>query len=319
MLKKLFAVLAAVAVICSAFTACSVPNFAALEVGGAKIDSEIYTYYLDRIMSSPANYGLTDTCEQSEFADKAVELCANYVAVNTMFAANSLALSAADKTNISHTVNNLWIRYSNHYTSIGVSRQTVSKAETAKAYKAKLFTHFYDKGRGDPAAESEILTYYYKNYVLFTAVCAYFTAEDGITPMTQLQKQELIDTFGKLTDAYGSTGDFAQAATKFGFTASESSLLKSGESGYPAGFFEDIAELADGSAAVLIYDDCIFAVLRESLQEKGESFYSEYRSECLDELYSSEAQADIDREVAKYEIKRHNAIIGRITAKLCDS
>lgn len=312
MLKKTSAALLIAALLCVMLCSCIGRQRVALVISGAEIKEEVFTCFLDKVVAGPAEYGLTRESPTDDFAKSAQELCMRYVAANTRFEKSGLYLTAAEKTAISQSVNNLWIRYENHYNKIGVSRQTLNKIETAKAYEEKLFSHSYDKEVGSAAAESEITSYYYQNYIVFRAVCVYYTAHDGVTPMTGLQKTELTENLNRLVNQYNAKKDFDEAATEFGYTASASSLLKRGSSGYPEGFFDEVAAIEDGAAAVLIYNDCAFVVLRESLKEKGEEYYSIYRGDCLKELYAPIAEQDIAAEIGGYTIERKDYVISSV-------
>ena len=61
---------------------------------------------------------------------------------------------------------------------------------------------------------------------------------------------------------------------------------------------EKIAEQQANTVQVLVYDECVFAVLKEDLAAKGESLYANYRSSCIKDLYSEAAESKTAEAVA---------------------
>ena len=295
---------------------CSAKKETALIISGAEINSEIFTYYVDKVIQRPADYGLPEKPSKKEIKEAAINQCKEYVAANTEFLNIGLSLSAADKLKVSDNVNNFWVRFNKHYEEIGISKQTLTKILTAEAYRDAIFTATYDRGVSNKAAEQELTDYFYSNYVSFRTVCAYFTSADGITEMTQLEKNELTEKFRKLaTESGAELQKFTDAVTAAGYTLSDSILLKKGSDGYPEGFFEKVYEQGDGTVQIIIESDCIFAVWKENLKEKGESVYSSYRSTCISDLYSADAQKKTDELVATMEVDEKRAV-DRIVNKM---
>lgn len=297
-MKKLAAAAAAVMILLS-LCSCSGSSPAVLTVGGAEINEEIFVYYLDKVVERPSDYDLADTSDRAKVKQAAIDKCKKYVAVNTEFADTGLSLTASEKTGISEDVNNLWIRFENHYRSIGVSKQTLTKIKTCEAYESALFTALYDKGSGDAAAEQAIKDYFYSEYVCFRTVCAYFT--DGAdSKMTQQERNNTVAAFNKMA---ASVSGFSDAASAAGYALSDSILLKKDSDGYPAGFFEKVAAQGAGTVQVLVYDECVFAVLKEDLNAKGESVYANYRSSCIKDLYSEAAEERTAEAVAALTVE----------------
>ena len=313
-MKKLTALLIAVVILFS-LTACSNQKKAALVIAGTEINSEIFTYYLDKIIQAPLDYGLSDNPSDKELKQAAIEECKKYLAANTSFRDKSLSLTASEKVEISQTVNNYWIRFENHYNKIGVSKQTLTKIFTSNAYKDKLFTAEYDRGTSDAEAEEVLQNYYYENYISFRTVCAYFTAADG-SPMTQLEKNQLLASIDALAaNADSDIDKFAQAAQETGYSLSDSVLLKSGTDAYPEGFYEKVSEQEDDTVEVIVYDECVFIVWKENLKDKGESVYYNYRSACISDLYYDDYQAALNEYLSTLTVEEKNNV-DRIINKL---
>ena len=154
-MKKIIAALIA-AVMMFSVSGCSSAPKTALTIEGTALNSEIFAYYLDKVTASPESYGLGKDASEKEFKDAAVKECKRYIAVNTDFVNSGRPLTSAQKVEISERVNNIWMRSENHYNSIGVTKQTLTKIVTAGKYEEAVFTALYDKGVGDVAAEKTI-------------------------------------------------------------------------------------------------------------------------------------------------------------------
>ena len=292
-MKKITAFLIAVAILLS-FSACSEQKKTALVIAGTDINSEIFTYYLDKVNHSPADYGLSQNPSDSELKNAAINECKKYLAANTGFSEKGLSLTSSQKVEISQNVNNYWIRFENHYNKIGVSKQTLTKIFTSDAYKDALFSAEYDKGVNDTEAEAILQDYFYENYISFRSVCVYFTKPDS-TPMTQLEKTQLLSSLEALAANPDADVDkFAQAVQSAGYSLSDSALLKKGSTTYPDGFYDKVSEQADNTVQVITYDECVFVIWKENLKEKGESLYRSYRSVCINDLYYEEYETALN-------------------------
>ena len=315
-MKKLSALFIAVLILFS-FCSCSSYKTTALVISGTEIDSEIFTYYLDRVIQRPADYGLPENPQKKELKESAVNECKNYLAANTKFRDMGLTLSASEKVEISENVNNFWMRFENHYKNIGVSKQTLTKIMTSQAYTEAIFNATYDKGTGDAAAEQILQNYFYGNYISFRNVCAYFTSADGKTPMSQADKNRLIAAFEALSkESFDSADDFSAAVQNAGYSLSDSVILKKGSEGYPDGFYEKVSNQGDGTVQIIIYDECVFAVWKENLKEKGESVYAGYRSSCIKDLYSGQSEEENEGYIQSLTVEEKSGTINRIIKKL---
>lgn len=292
-MKKLTALLLAVIIVFS-ISACSAQKKTALVIAGTDINSEIFTYYLDKVSHAPLDYGLPQNPPSADLKKAAIEECKKYLAANTRFSEKGLSLTASQKVEISQDVNNYWVRFENHYDKIGISKQTLTKIFTSDTYKDALFSAEYDKGTGNAEAEAILQDYFYENYISFRSVCVYFTKPDG-KPMTQLEKNQLLSALEVLAANPGTDVEkFAETVQTAGYSLSDSVLLKKGASTYPDGFYDKVADQSDNTVKVITYDECVFVIWKENLKEKGESLYSNYRSACINDLYYEEYETELN-------------------------
>lgn len=315
-MKKFFAALLAAFMIFS-FCACTAQKRTVLIIAGTEIDNEILTYYLDKVIHRPTDYGLTDNPVDSDLKAAAIVECKKYLAANTEFRDAGLSLSSAQKVEISQTVNDFWVRFENHYNKIGVSKQTLTKIFTSDTCKDAIFTATYDKGASDAVSEKKIQDYFYNNYISFRTVCAYFTASDGTTPMTQAEKNELLASFDSFVQTTGNDVEsFSETVNNAGYPLSNSILLKKGSDGYPDGFFEKVYAQTDNTVQLIVYDECVFAVVKENLKGKGEGVYANYRSSCISDLYSAESDRKTEEYIATLTVEEKGGAVDRLINKM---
>lgn len=313
-MKRIISVLLAALILLSA-AGCTSVKTTALIISGTEIDSEIFTYYLDKVIHRPTDYGLAENPEKKLLRQAVIDECKKYVAINTSFRDKGLSLSSADKVEISQNVNNFWIRFESHYNEIGVSKQTLTKIMTADAYEDAIFTATYDKGTGDAEAEKQLKDYFYSNYVSFRTVCAYFTAPDG-SAISQADKIALVESFRTLESSSAVDADaLSQTVAAAGYTLSDTIILKKNSDGYPAGFFEKVYAQTNGTVQILEYDECVFAVMKEDLEAKGESVYVNYRTSCINDLYSGASENEIREYMENLTVEEKSAdrIINKMT------
>lgn len=318
MIKKCIAFIL-VMIICFASCSCSLleADEPVITVSGANIDKEIFAYYFDKVAACPTNYSLDAKASASEIADKAVDLCVRYVAVNTMFSKYKLNLTNAQKIEISGNVGTMWTCYGNHYKKIGVSRATISKIQTNATYEDTIFTTLFDSD--DEAAEKKVQKYFASNYIIFRAVCGYFLTTDAAgsdIEMNDSQKNETEKTFNGLIKNISDVSGLETAANELGSTASSTIILKKDQcEGYPEGFFDDVSGLENEMASVLRYDDCIFIIWKYDPLSREEE-YASCRSQCVKDMYSAFGEASFTSLEKSFTITRSEAMINKFISDI---
>ena len=89
-----------------------------------------------------------------------------------------VTLSTANKATVSEKVNAYWGIYGEYYTSIGISKETLTKIFTADAYRNQLLVHFYGEGGEEEISTATMYAYFKMHYIVFQAINGYFTYMD---------------------------------------------------------------------------------------------------------------------------------------------
>ncbi len=107
--------------------------------------------------------------------NKAVELCANYVAVEKKFDELELELDDETKLNLDYMVEYYWASYQASMEENGVSEDSFRKIMTSSYKSEMIFEHYYGIDGENGVTEDDLKTYYIENnirtqYVAFNLV-----------------------------------------------------------------------------------------------------------------------------------------------------
>ena len=307
------------AVFCTA--GCSASKKSALNISGAQIDYETFLYYFDQVHAFPEKYELAADATNEQMIDAAIELCCEYVAVNTKLSEYGLTLSASEKRSASNNLEDLWHVFSGYYEKLGVSKQTLMKIETADTSRNRLFYYIYDEGGEKAVSEDDIKKYYNENYISFRAITGYLTTTDAngdIVVMTADQKAAMNKEFIELSTRLGNGQTMNEIVELYSKKHPDSTVsdqlqfIKKGTDSYPEGFFEKVQQLSVGSNTVLIMDNYIFLILRENPSEdEAKQYYDRYRDDCLKSLRGDEFKTIVEGYASELSVKRNDRVINK--------
>lgn len=292
----LFTVVLLLAASCM-FSSCSKGNktVAVLNISGAEISDELFSYYLGIILHDPSSFSLGGTPSSDEVTDCAVGLCKDYVAINTAFSQKGLRLTSELKHEIADGVSTKWNMYKRFYTSAGIGKQTLTKALTADAKEKMLFSHYYDRGGEREVPADELKSYFNDNYVSFRAINGYLTEKDEKGNVIQLPDEDrelLKNKFKTMLSILKNGGTFDEVYQKYASEQQLSSFssdvmtINKNNNNYPSGFFDFVSELSSDSPAILETNDYIF-IVSKTTKNDGELLDS-YRFDCLKAMCSED-------------------------------
>ncbi len=285
-MKKAISLFVALTICMLSFTSCSV--FSKVKVNGTKIDNDVYEYFYDLHTGDDAT------------VEKAI---LRYVTVNSEFENRGLKLSSSQKAELSATVDDLWHLYGIHYDDIGVSKQTVYKVETSKAYEDVLLDYYYGQGGVSPVNEDTIKKYFKSNYIAIRFATGYLfnVNEQGIpVTMTDSEKAVIINGFANSVDLIN-TGSPIESATSY--EVRDAIINSSYDGSFPAGFYKEVEGIEVGSAATVNLYDYAFLVERIDVFDKTYNYYEAYRTECLRKMKGDDFEKLIDKWSQNYIIE----------------
>lgn len=308
-MKKIYSAICLLLAVSFMLSSCSFGK-TAVTVDSAETDNEIFTFFLDKAISSREV-----SPDKATAKAEAAESVKRYVTVNTVFKEMGLSLSDGKKSEVSDKVNNLWRIYGAYYEKIGVSKQTLTKVYESEAYENAIFLAYYDKDGTTPVAEKDIEAYFKENYVIIKAINGYLTDidDDGNTvPMKEEDKKALTNTFSGYADKIngGAMIDdmYADYTEQEGATL-QSSVVKKGSSLYPEGFFDTVLALKDNEAKAFTIGEYAFVIQRLPSDSDENIYYRLSREDCLKALKGEEFEKGVAERTSA-----HAAIVDDKTA-----
>ena len=272
----------------------------ALKLNGVEISNDVFTYFIDAAMTE---LGINAT--QDSVLTKAVGLTETYFKTNTLANKTGISLSTAQKAAVSEKVNAYWGIYGEYYTSIGVTKETLTKVFTSEAYRNQLLVHFYGEGGEEEVGVANMYAYFKMNYIVFQAINGYFTYMDdnGNTVIhTPNEIEEIILKFQNMASLINAKEKTMDEATDFlaasGYSSSVVTLvLGKTDTTYPAGFFEKVQKTKARVATVIGTNEYIFIVLRGDAGVTSE-YYQGKKEEILTALVGDKIDVKIDESIA---------------------
>ena len=299
-LKRKISFVLIIAVLASSgiFSSCAniVPVSSALTLNGVAISNDVFTYFTDVAMTE-----LGTNADENSIFTKAIGLTETYFKTNSLAKKRGVTLSTANKAAVSEKVNAYWGIYGEYYTSIGVSKETLTKVFTAEAYRNQLLVHFYGEGGEEEISTATMYAYFKMHYIVFQAINGYFTYMDdnGNTVVhTPNEIEEIVIKFQNMASLVNANEKTMEEAADFlaasGYSSSVVTLvLGKNDTTYPAGFFEKVQSTKSRVATVIGTNEYIFIVLRGDAGVNSEYFTGK-KEEILTALVGDKIDVKID-------------------------
>lgn len=283
-------------------SSCSVErkNPTALTLNGIEISNDVFTYFIDVAMTE-----LDANADENSILTKATALTETYFKTNSLAKKNGVTLSTAGKAGVSEKVNAYWGIYGDYYSSIGVSKETLTKIFTSEALRNQLLIHYYGEGGEEEISVASMYAYFKMNYIVFQAINGYFTYMDdnGNTVIhSPNQIEEIILKFQNMASLINAKEKTMEEAAEFlastGYSSSVVTLvLGKDDTSYPEGFFEKVQSTKARLATVIGTNEYIFIVLRGDAGVNSE-YYKEKKEEILKALVGDKIDVKIDKSLA---------------------
>jgi hypothetical protein len=243
--------------------------------------------------------------DENAVLTKATQLTETYFKTNSLAVKCGVSLSTAQKASVSEKVNAYWGIYGDYYTSIGVTKETLTKIFTSEAYRNQLLVHYYGEGGEEEIGVATMYAYFKMNYIVFQAINGYFTYLDdnGNTVIrTPNEIEEIILKFQNMASLINSKEKTMEEAADFLATSGYSSsvvtlVLGKDDTSYPEGFFDKVQSTKARIASVIGTNEYIFIVLRGDAGVNSE-YFKEKKEEILKALVGDKIDVKIDKSLA---------------------
>ena len=280
------------------FSSCAktIVSSSALTLNNVAISNDVFTYFLDAAMTE-----LGANADENSIFTKTVHLTETYFKTNSLAKKCGVTLSTANKAAVSEKVNAFWSIYGEYYTSIGVTKETLTKVFTADAYRNQLLVYVYGEGGEEEIGVATMYAYFKMHYIVFQAINGYFTYMDdnGNTVVhTPNEIEEIVLKFQNMASLINAKEKTMEEAADFlaasGYSSSAVTLvLGKNDTSYPPGFFEKVQSTKARVATVIGTNEYIFLVLRGDAGVTSE-YYNEKKEEILTALVGDNIDVKID-------------------------
>lgn len=292
-----------------------------ITVNGTPIDSEIFSYFLDSVWDRPEAEG-----SREGRITQATYMCIRYVAVNSTFVTSGLALTDADKVEISDNANVLWNMFGEYYERIGVSKQTYIKIKTYEAYIEKLRAAFFDKGGTDEISDAVLRGALQENYVAFKYVRTPLKNIDvygNTAPLNEEEIARLNAVYSKasssVASSYGIDKAYEQIVKEFPLSERtyETEVIDRNDHEFPAIFFDTVKAQGEGTVRIFQYGEDVYLVYKINILTEPVIF-GEKRDECLKIVSEEPLQSKINVMCNAYQSVRDTALVSNIFEKVAE-
>ncbi len=301
-MKKSISILLVTVLCLCALTSCS--SGRGVRVNDVKVNEGVCLYLREEAKKE------NKEASEEELEQKMAEKLAEYVAINTEFASRKLSLTPLQKHNLSQSVNALWSVFGEYYTSIGVTKQDITKVETEKAAKDAVMVAYYaENGGTEPLAETELKSFFESNYIAFRSITGYFTTVDdngSAVPLSEEERAQLVQSFQNEAASMNGGVPLEDAARKLPNTTVDTDTVVhyKGTNETDQSFFQHVLEIENDQAGVFTVGDYIFLVAREDINANDGSLFFQYRTDCLKTLRGEAFQKVVDGWASQYTVSK---------------
>ena len=312
-MKRILCAVTALTVCMTLLTACG-GSKTALQIGGAQVSSEIYTYYYDLVKRSPEEY-------PGDARKNAISLCKEYVAVNTLAAERSITLKTEQEAAASAWVNQQWKFFSTYYTGLGLSKQTLMKVRENEARRALLLEAYYGAGGLQPVADDALKDYFSKHFVVFKSINGYLTDTNDAGESLALSDDRIAQIkkqFNTMADSISKGASIEEVNTQYLESQNSSSVgeftasvIDGENTDYPEGFYDQVAAMKNGDVKVITLSTFIYVVQKlDALGEKG-SYFTQYRTDVLQSMKGEDFEKLLQERESSFEVEEKGGVLKR--------
>ncbi|MBO5065958.1 MAG: hypothetical protein J6D06_07600 [Clostridia bacterium] len=276
------------------FSSCDISKKpSALTINGTEISDDVLAYFIDCAINDLGENAVYDAV-----SERACALAGKYYKTNSLAHGYGLALSTAQKVAVSEKVNAYWNIYSEYYSTIGITKETLTKVFSADAYRDLLLNYYYGEGGVNEIPLSRIYANFRTNYIVFQAITGYFTQTDTAGNNVRISQNEietLVLKFQNMSQMVNSGEQTMEEACQYlsesGYPSSvQTVILHKDDTSYPPGFFEKVQTIETHKVSIIGSNDYIFLVLRGEI-DSNSSYFLDKKTDIIREIVGT----DIDK------------------------
>lgn len=313
-MKKLIALISS-AVILFSFTSCGKKNYP-FTFEEHTVTEGLYNYYKSAVAASPEDYSVSKEDEEA-VNEAAKKCCKEYLAAIKLMENEGITLGSEFKRRAAENTESIWSLFSDYYSSIGVTKQDITRVQTHESRLLQLLEHFYGASGKEPVKEIDLKERFVDMYVGFKAIEGSLTKtnDKGETvPLTDKEIKETEKLFSSMAKSINEgTASIDELNAEYNdslgiiVTSPLSVLLaKEGDPMYDDDFFEQVSSVTHGKAKAVKSGDSIYVIERQTIATDDEDAFMTYRSEVLQDMRMGKIEKKLDKLIDKMDITENN-------------
>lgn len=275
-----------------------------MTVDDKSVSKELYTYYLDKVLSSHESYGI-EAADRDAASDSAVMCCKQYVASLKLMEKEGITFSAMNKQLVADKVEKLWSLYSAYYERLGISKPDITEAISHEYRIKQIIDYYYGPDGLEPTDDADLKEEFVDLYVGFRAISVPLTKTDSLgqeVPLTEKEKEEVMNVFrayrtqinegektiDEVNVAYNNSLDIIVTENL------EINVVKIGDPMFIEEFYSTMLEISHTRAGLIDCGNTLYLVQREKIATTDDDEFYLYRSDLIEELKGDDARQKVD-------------------------
>ena len=319
---KHFIALLGVILIVLSFASCGKNDNYPYSCDGQVVTKGIYSYYLDAVKKSPEKYG-ADKDDTASIKEAVKVCCSEYLGTIKLMEKEGIVLDSEFKRLAAENTENIWSLFSEHFESIGVTKQDITKIQTHESRLLQLLDHYFGADGEKPVSDDDMKEEFVDMYVGFKAIEGSLTKtnDNGETvELTEKEAEELESLFRSMASKINNrTATIDELNEEYNeslgiiVTAPLSTLLmKDGDPMYDDDFFSKVSEISHGYAKMIKSGSSIYVIERQTIATDDEDAFMMYRSEVLQSMKMETVEKKITKLIKKMNIAEDEKVIEKL-------
>lgn len=322
-MKRFIALLGVILIILS-FASCGKADDHPYSCDGQVVTKGVYNYYLDTVRNNPKEYG-ADKDDTESIKEAVKTCCGEYLGAIKLMENEGITLDSEFKRLAAENTENIWSLFSEHYESIGVTKQDITKIQTHESRLLQLLDHYFGADGEKPVSDADMKEEFVDMYVGFKAIEGSLTKinDSGeAVELTDKEAKELEALFRSMaTKINNRTATIDELNEEYNeslgiiVTAPLSTqLMKEGDPMYDDDFFSQVYSISHGYAKMIKSGSSIYVIERQTIATDDEDAFMMYRSEVLQSMKMETIEKKITKLIKKMTIEENGKLIEKLSS-----
>lgn len=269
--------------------------------------TNLYSAYLNAASQvedtskSPLGQKVEETDAAEWIVNKAKDMTKRYIVVMNLCKEMNVTLTDEEVKSVQSSVNNDWDQNNASYQKFGISKDSVYKTAEFSKYSQKLFLAIYGKDGTKAVSDSDLRSFFTKNYVSFKYIAVSLKDSDN-KDLSQEDKDKIKADLQKRQEAFEGGKTFKEVVDEYNEDHASAKLtmqekvVNLDEAGYTEDFTKAVKELDAGKGTVITVNGYMYLVGKYDI-EKEDEYLEENRNSVLSDYKGDEYTETVDSAV----------------------